>query len=324
MIETGFALDLKIESSQAKLSASEVEPRVDAILERLAEHRAAADEHFGKQIEASKKRGDDGRYSDVIWARYPFGFCRHIRDAVFDRLLNDRYFQELKEKGILLKPIFIFLRGSYFQNAIQIGNYYFDVANDTVVTTKPKLDWAPVSELDYENVDSWQRFAHVARKYLTVELYPNLCFPLIFPAAPFFAIHEDGTIQILLVQWQVLLKDLGDDMRRTLNLLNDNEHLERALPPAYQSLLENKFGGNLYNTFPVEFSLTTPSELKETILPEFIEISKQPGSQAYTTIRNYGLLVEESARKLRLLNLRPDDDELQRLRAEGVVPNATR
>ena len=83
----------------------------------------AVDASFADRIRRSADRAEDGRYSEVVWSRYPFGFCRHIRDAVFDRLLEDSYFQALIKKGLTLKPVFIFLRESYFQNAIQLGNY---------------------------------------------------------------------------------------------------------------------------------------------------------------------------------------------------------
>lgn len=76
------------------------------------------------------------------------------------------------------------MKGCYFQNALQVGNLYIDVANDTVFTEKPKLEWARIEEVDYQNADDWPAVAAVGRRYYEVELYPNLRFPLAFPAAP--------------------------------------------------------------------------------------------------------------------------------------------
>jgi hypothetical protein len=319
IIETGFALDLKREPSQATPTRKVLEPRLEAVLERLAAHRTAVDAQFEEKILLSRQRGEIGRRNEVIWARYPYGFCRVIRDAVFDRIAVDPYFEELRQAGLLLKPVFIFLRESYFQNAIQFGDYYIDVANDSVDTSKPPLDWSPIEKLGYENVDSWARFASVARTYLRIELYPNLHFPLIFPAAPFFAIDGEGSIQILLNQWNILLKDLGSRMQRTLALLDD-QLIHRRLPECYDRLLERKFGGNIFEAFPVEFVRTDPATLKTTILPEFLELSAQRGAQAYATLRAYGQLMEAAAEKLRVLNLRPSEEELDPLRKRGQIP----
>jgi hypothetical protein len=41
---------------------------------------------------------------------------------------------------VVLKKVFVLLKGRYFQNALQLGNLYVDVANDTVDTAKPKLE----------------------------------------------------------------------------------------------------------------------------------------------------------------------------------------
>src|SRR5690606_26747213 len=92
---------------------------------------------------------------------YPIGFCRHIRDLVWARAMADEALRRLIGEDVLVRRVFIFLKGQYFQNAVQLGNLYVDVANDTVWVDKPKLEWMPVADVPYENVERWAAFADV-------------------------------------------------------------------------------------------------------------------------------------------------------------------
>ncbi|WOO41712.1 hypothetical protein [Rubellicoccus peritrichatus] len=320
IIGDAYAHDLTATSDQKQLTARYIEPQIDEIVDRLRRFREEVDQEYAPKVEADRKAGQSGVYGDIQLGQYPIGFCRHIRERVLARMVADSFFQDLVMKGLTLRRVFIFLRGIYFQNAIQLGNYYLDAANDTVFPEKPKLDWAPISELDYENLDSWERFAAVSSHYLKVELYPNFLFPLAFPATPFFAIRPNGRIDMLLAQYHIAHKDLGDGMRRTLALLNDTELMSKRLPDCYLRMMEKAFGGNLFDAFPLEFAPSDPDKIKETVVAEFIQLMDQPNEKTHSTMKAYFELVEKSVKIMRTKNLIPDADELKELRQQGLIP----
>ncbi|MBC8009522.1 MAG: hypothetical protein H7067_05455, partial [Burkholderiales bacterium] len=294
-------------------------PRIDAILARLAAHRAAVDEVF------AKKRAGLGATAtttagEAPLIRYPIGFCSAIRDQVFERLLDDREFHALVGPEVVFKKIFVLLKGRYFQNALQLGNLYVDVANDTVDLAKPKLEWLRIDEVDYENADDWPAVAAVGRRYYEIELYPNFLFPLAFPAAPYFAIRASGRIDFFQAQDLVFLKDLGDGFRRARALLDDPAFLARPLPEPYRALLEKACGGNLHAAFPLEFAPTDAYGLRERVLPEFAALDSQGNAAAATIVQNYLRLIADATRRLARLDLRPDPATLARLRADGAIP----
>lgn len=138
---------------------------------------------------------------------YPLGRCLEIRDAVFTRfqhMLNgrlpaaadelptlERLHQYLANGGICHK-VWGSLRRTYFQNAIQLGNWYVDVANDTVVTTKPKIEILPMAGSGFANIEDYRHFADVARSYWQVEVYANTVFPQLAPLFPLVCHNDKG------------------------------------------------------------------------------------------------------------------------------------
>ncbi|HEY9250498.1 MAG TPA: hypothetical protein VIO38_15270 [Rariglobus sp.] len=292
---------------------------IAAIEERLSFHRAAVDEVFFARHAAS--RGIESSVAgEASLAAYPIGFCGAIRDQVLARLAADPAFRALTGPDVVLKKIFVLLKGVYFQNALQLGNLYVDVANDTVFTDKPKVEWLPIADVDYENADDWNAVAAVGRHYYGVELYPNLLFPLAFPFVPYFAIRSSGRIDFFQAQDILFLKDLGDGLRRTRGLLDDPAFLARPLPEPYRLLIERACGGNLHAAFPLEYAPTDAAGLRAQVLPEFDTLIRQGDTAALATVDRYMRLVKDATRRLMRMNLRPSPGEIDRLRAEGAIP----
>lgn len=321
LISGAHAQDLCVRADQEAPTRRRLIPQIDTLLGRLAAHRAAVDEIFEKK-RAGLSANATATAGEAPLANYPIGFCSVIRDQVFERLLADREFHALIGSEVILKKIFVLLKGRYFQNALQLGNLYVDVANDTVDIAKPKLEWLRIEEVDYENAVDWPAVAAVGRRYYELELYPNLLFPLAFPAAPYFAIRASGRIDFFQAQNLLFLKDLGDGLRRARALLGDPAFLARPLPAPYRDLLEQACGANLHAAFPLEFSPTDPATLRERVLPEFVSLARQPDASAAATVQNYLRLISDATLRLARMNLRPDPGILARLRTEGLVPAA--
>lgn len=314
-----YAQDLRAIPEQAGVTRTRLLPAIDAIMALLAGHRAAVDRAMEAR-RASLPPGAPPAIGESSLATYPVGFCRQIRDQVWDRAIVDPAFQALIGRDVIIKKVFILLKDRYFQNAVQLGNLYVDVANDTVWIDKPKLEWQPIADVAYENVDSWPVFAAVARRYLHVELYPNLLFPFAFPAAPFFAIRPGGRIDLFFAQDIIFLKDVGQGMRRALQLLADDALMARRLPAAYEALLRQACSPNLHDVFPLEFAPAEPAAIRDSVVAEFIALRQQPPERALAMVEQYAGVIADATRRLMRMNLVPPPAELARLRAAGAIP----
>lgn len=314
-----YAHDLRAIPEQAEITRTRLVPGIAEIMECLRGHRAEVDRRMEAR-RAALPAVVPTPVGEISLAAYPLGFCREIRDGVWDRAIADPAFQALIGRDVILKKIFVLLKGRYFQNAVQLGNLYIDVANDTVWIDKPKLEWKPIAEVEYENVDSWPSLNAVARRYLQVELYPNRLFPFAFPAAPFFAIRPSGRIDLFFAQEILFLKDVGQGMRRTLQLLADESAMSRRLPPAYEELLRAACGGNLYAQFPLEFAPVEPAAIRDGVVADFLALKRETPQRALAMVEQYLGVITDATRRLVRLDLVPPAEELARLRASGAVP----
>jgi hypothetical protein len=319
-IESARSQDLRMQPDQ-DAGTRRLLANMPAIEERLRFHRAAVDEFFFARRDAARGTVSETA-GEATLAGYPLGFCHTIRDHVLERLLADESFRALIGPGVVLKKIFVLLKGIYFQNALQLGNLYVDVANDTVFIDKPKIEWLPVADVVFENADSWSSVAAVGRHYYEVELYPNFLFPLAFPSAPYFAIRSTGRIDLFQAQDILFMKDLGDGFPRARALLDDPAFLAQPLPDVYRRLIESSCGGNLHAAFPIEYAPTDAEGIRTGVLPEFAALAAQGDQGALTTIQHYRRLMQEATLRLARLNLRPSAEELARLRADGAIPAA--
>lgn len=307
-IKTARAQDLRARADQEAPTRTRLLPAIDAIVARLLHHRAAVDEAFASKRAASGLGSQpDLALGETSLAAYPVGFCGAIRDQVFERLRRDPVFHQLIGHEVVLKKVFVLLQGRYFQNALQLGNLYVDVANDTVFTEKPKLEWARIEDVNFENADNWKSVAAVARRYYQVELYPNFSFPFAFPAAPFFAVRGTGRVDLFHAQSLLFMKDLGDGMRRAHALLDDPDFATRRLPEPYERALAEACGANLHAAFPLEYAPGDATEVREKVLPEFAALAKRGDAAAFATVESYLRLVRDAAHRLARMNVRADE-----------------
>lgn len=124
---------------------------------------------------------------------YPLGRCLEISMVAFQelerRIANpthpvERVLATFTRQGGILKTIWGALRGRFFQNAMQFGALYVDVANDTVTITKPKVEILPMAESGMVAVRDVAHFAEIAGIYLGARVYPNIAVPSLAPLLP--------------------------------------------------------------------------------------------------------------------------------------------
>lgn len=137
---------------------------------------------------------------------YPYGACQEITLDVLARLqwmvsqpprcAGARALRAFLAAGGEARCIWGILRGAYFQTAIQLGSLYVDVANDTVVATKPKVEILPMAESGLEAVRDAFHFAGIAESYWGMKLYGNHAFPALAPVVPMIGVTADGSVSL--------------------------------------------------------------------------------------------------------------------------------
>ena len=126
------------------------------------------------EIDETLHAADDGLTPEMR-AKYPLGACKPIRDAGLARLLGCSAADEtrpafqairrFRSRGGLVKGIWGIQKGIYFQNAIQAGDLWVDLANDTVDRTRVPVEICRLADAQFEEIESFGRFAEVTRAY---------------------------------------------------------------------------------------------------------------------------------------------------------------
>ncbi|MFC3051322.1 hypothetical protein [Kordiimonas pumila] len=194
---------------QEALTAKWILPNLDLITAGIDKTRQAIDRHFEKLKEQSKteKSPKDASLKNI--QDYPYGYCDTIRDSVWSTIQRSlhsdkkggHYFNAIAcfiDEGGVFKRIWGELTyGPYFQNAIQLGTYYVDASNDTVVITKPKLDIKPLAEASFQNIDTFEHYFDVASAYYQWDTYPNIYLPQMAALFPAVAVHKKAGVTLL-------------------------------------------------------------------------------------------------------------------------------
>jgi hypothetical protein len=140
---------------------------------------------------------------------YPLGQCLEITLAV-ERRLEDlapgqfegaaaeacAAFLAFRAAGGEVRRAWGDLRGQFFQNALIVGTLYVDVANDTVVTTKPPVEILPFPDADFRPIADYVHFARIAQRYWKHDILPNHLAPELAPYFPLIQISPSGAIRV--------------------------------------------------------------------------------------------------------------------------------
>lgn len=203
---------------------------------RLARAYLGDIEGLGALLQRLRMQADEtlaARYPNFAGKPYPLGRCLEIRDAVFAALVTriqrpdcaiTRALHAFIAEGGIGGKIWGVLRESYFQNAIQLGPLYVDVANDTVTVTKPKIEILPMDAAGMAPVASLAHFATIARRYWGVEIYRNTVFPALAAYYPMICVSDSGAAWIEPGSGQVTTLIRRQRMAPSLHFLS-------ALPP---------------------------------------------------------------------------------------------
>lgn len=144
------------------------------------------------------------RFPDFTGKPYPLGRCREIRDAVLALLQQridaprdrmDAALNTFIRSGGIGRKTWGVLRDTYFQNALQFGAWYIDVANDTVVATKPPVEVLPAAEVDMVAIRDYRHFADIAQRYWQARVFRNSVFPRLAAYFPLIVVYPTGVAE---------------------------------------------------------------------------------------------------------------------------------
>lgn len=178
-------------------------PNQDALTERLLAPHQAEIEAYLWALRAEVDAVLAPRLQAFSNKAYPLGRCREIRDGVFDRILAavrspdgdvPTLLRQFIAAGGVGRKVWGDLRGAYFQNAMQLGAWYVDVANDTVTPTKPKVEIVAFAQSDMRPILDFQHFAAVATRYWEVTVYANTVLPRLAPMFPLISAGGGGQV----------------------------------------------------------------------------------------------------------------------------------
>ena len=131
---------------------------------------------------------------------------------------------------------------------------YFDCANDTVVVTKPKVEYLPMAESGFKNIESWEEFADVAERYWHCRIYPNLHFPMLAPLLPVISVSDEGVLSLQNISYYMQRLNLESEFRASETFITRGPWSSRQLPAEWLDRIARYKGEHLSR------DVTTPRE----------------------------------------------------------------
>ncbi len=187
------------------------------------------------------------RKADPAFARYPIGFCLEICKGVLALVQRElaapvtpgiRALRQFIAEGGIAKRVWGDLRGRYFQNAIQLGGLYVDVANDSVDPSKPKVEILPLQQSSFTALQGFAQYARLAEVYWQAKVYPNRYLPELAPVFPLLLVYPNRRIQPHSAYQTMLYQNLLSDFVLAERVLFEGEWRDRRLPEEDRLRLE--------------------------------------------------------------------------------------
>lgn len=184
-----FTESLEVDRLQAALTRQFLVPALPVLEAMFLELRAETDQALSA--------APDGGYDKP----YPKGRCMEITGDVLGRLQGrlarpvspgEKALSAFIKRGGRINSMWGILRERYFQNAIQLGALYVDVANDTVDIRKPKVEILPVADSGMALVRDAADFARIGECYWDTTFYANTALPALAPYFPMIMLHPKG------------------------------------------------------------------------------------------------------------------------------------
>lgn len=181
---------------------------------------------------------------------YPIGYCDQITDYVLTQiyiLMGDPIVPGMStlgqfvKKGGVLRKIHGIQHGKYFQNGIQAGGLWIDVAGDTMDTTQPPVEICSMEASGFKNLDDFTTSGEVSESYWQCNVYPNDIFPFLAPFLPFVEVSKNGFVQMGHTTRGTFATNALADFRPAEDFIFKSRFSDRKLPPEIHKLIGRRF-----------------------------------------------------------------------------------
>ena len=190
-----------VTDEQTEIADKLIGRNTDRITEELTLHRALTDELFKKRDPELDPNG-----TKALLQEYPIGCCLYIREAVIAIVRSSALEEQdipKAQKSILtqivetlgVKRVWGVKDDQYFHNGIQAGNYFLDIANDTVDATQPKVVVSTIEQAGFRDIKSIQDYLDISTRYHKFNFERNTAIPELAPLFPLIQIKTDKGIQ---------------------------------------------------------------------------------------------------------------------------------
>ena len=267
--------DVIIDEKQDKFTEKHLKPLIPSIKKFFKYLRELYDEQIR---ELQKKHKPDRKKKTPFSAtldNYPIGYCFSITDSILKSVermgLENILGNVFDVDNLILKRIYIILDDKYFQNAIQMGTLYIDVANDTVDVKKEKVVVKHLKDVNYKNFGDFEHFAIVAERYLNVKLYPNKDFPEVFDIFPLIVYSESHGYNFFDYNATMFFKNVASNFELSEKFKKSEFYLNRNLPEDGKKFLKQyiekyDFPFRLKNLFNQVKFITNNNQFKEQLM----------------------------------------------------------
>ncbi len=128
---------------------------------------------------------------------YPYGRCEEITREIYALLATrlrqpelpiEQVLLDFMSQGGIVRSVWGVLREQYFQNALQFGGLYVDVANDTVDVNKSPVEILPLAASGLVAVRDLAHFRRTAESYWGATIYANHLLPSLAPLLPMVSV----------------------------------------------------------------------------------------------------------------------------------------
>ncbi|NJA05592.1 hypothetical protein HC024_07620 [Methylococcaceae bacterium WWC4] len=174
-----------VDPRQRALTETYLASRIDALARYFLGLRAEIDAQLALSL------------PDAAGKAYPYGRCEEITREVYALLATrlrlaetpvERWLHEFIAHGGFVRSVWGVLREQYFQNALQVGGLYVDVANDTVDVAKPPVEILPLESSGLLAVRDLAHFRRTAEAYWGATVYANHVLPSLAPLLPMVSV----------------------------------------------------------------------------------------------------------------------------------------
>lgn len=211
--------------------------------ELMLDIRHKIDETFFRKIWINKWEIDYSKYEKWLKRNnkfYPIWFCNDIRNRAFSVLNSWKFdlINKLKNEWTIFKQIYWTYDMKYFQNAIQIGDYYLDVSNDTVDPSKEKIDYSRLNESLFRNFSNYSDYCDVIESYRKAEVFPNIYFTEIAFSYPFFVLHN-GKIEFIWHHVSLMFSDAINWFKDAMDFIFNSKYSNKRLNDEQLEILKS-------------------------------------------------------------------------------------